>query len=225
MLHIVQNDHQVPPGTLLENLATTPPVHHLYRGDRPPELREVSALIVLGGSMGAGDDDRHPFLPVLRSFIGRVVDAGIPFLGICLGGQLLSAATGGRVVSGRWEEMGTQRATLTGEGRNDRLFRGFPESFITFQWHHDSFDIPAGGVHLASSAACPHQAFRIGERAWGVQFHPEVTENIIRDWCAWDETTRSRSDEMIAAFKQREKEYRATAACLLDNFLATAGRG
>ncbi len=225
MLHIVQNDRQVPPGTILENLTTTPPVHHLYRGDRPPELREVSALIVLGGSMGATDDDRHPFLPVLRSFIDRVVDAGIPFLGICLGGQLLSSATGGRVVSGRWEEMGTQRVTLTGEGRNDRLFRGIPESFITFQWHHDSFDIPAGGVHLASSAACPHQAFRIGERAWGVQFHPEVTENIIRDWCAWDETTISRTDEMIAAFKLREKEYRATAASLLDNFLATAGCG
>jgi GMP synthase-like glutamine amidotransferase len=223
MLHIIQNDPQVPPGNIMENLTSKPPVHHLYRGDPLPEMRDVSALIVLGGAMGANDDDRHPFLPGLRSFIGRMVDAGIPFLGICLGGQLLTAATGGRVVSGRWEELGTLPVTLTHEGRRDRLFRGIPDSFGTFQWHHDSFDPPPGGILLASSAACPNQAFRMGESAWGLQFHPEVTEEIIRDWCAWDETTAPRTLELVAAFKLQEKEYSATAACLLNNFLAAAG--
>jgi GMP synthase-like glutamine amidotransferase len=222
MLHIIQNDPDVPSGNILENLAVLPPVHHPYRGDRLPELRDLSALIVLGGAMGANDDDRHPFLSGLKTFITQVVAAGIPFLGICLGGQLLAAALGGRVVSGRWEELGSQRLTLTEEGRRDRLFRGIPDEFASFQWHHDSFDLPPGGVLLASSAACPHQAFRIGESAWGLQFHPEVTEEIIRDWCALDGAMSSRTEEMITAFNAGADEYRATAATLLNNFLAVA---
>jgi len=223
MLHILQNDPDVPPGNILENLHLQPPVHHLYRGDPLPELRDLSALIVLGGVMGANDDDRHPFLSGLKTLIGHVVEAVIPFLGICLGGQLLAAAMGGRVASGRWEELGSQRVTLTDEGRRDRLFRGIPDEFASFQWHHDSFDLPPGGILLASSADCPHQAFRIGESAWGLQFHPEVTEQIIRDWCALDGAASSRIKEMITAFNAGADEYRATAACLLNNFLAVAG--
>jgi GMP synthase-like glutamine amidotransferase len=223
MLHIIQNDPDVPPGNILENLVIQPPVHHPYRGDRLPELRDVSALIVLGGAMGAADDDRHPFLSGLKTFIGQVVAAGIPYLGICLGGQLLAAALGGRVASGRWEELGSQRVTLTDEGRRDRLFRGMSDEFGSFQWHHDSFDLPPGAVLLASSAGCPHQAFRIGESAWGVQFHPEVTEEIICDWCSLDSSTATEAEEMVAAFNTGAEEYHATAATLLNNFLAAAG--
>ncbi|MEA5113834.1 MAG: type 1 glutamine amidotransferase [Geobacteraceae bacterium] len=223
MLHIIQNDPQVPPGNIQENLPFKPPVRHPYRGDSLPDLAVISALIVLGGAMGANDDGKHPFLHELKSLISRIVSARIPFLGICLGGQLMATATGGRVISGRWKELGTMPVTLTFEGRRDRLFRGIPGSFSTFQWHHDSFDTAPGGVILASSATCPHQSFRMGECAWGIQFHPEVTEEIIRDWCAWDESTASRTRQLVAAFKDSEKEYRSTASCLLRNFLAAAG--
>jgi GMP synthase-like glutamine amidotransferase len=223
MLHIIQNDPDVPPGNILENLVVLPPVHHPYRGDRLPELRDVSALIVLGGAMGANDEDRHPFLSGLKTFIGGVVAAGIPFLGICLGGQLLAAATGGRVATGRWEELGSLTVTLNDEGRRDRLFEGLPDEFVTFQWHHDSFDPPPDATLLASSAACPHQAFRVGPSAWGVQFHPEVTEEIIRDWCAWDGAASSRTEEIITAFNSEADEYRVTAETLLYNFLVAAG--
>ena len=135
----------------------------------------------------AGADLRHPFLHDLKSFIRRVVADGTPYLGICLGGQLLAAALGARVVSNRWEELGSLPVTLTAEGCCDSLFAGMPVEFDTFQWHHDSFDIPEGGVLLASSAACPHQAFRMGKYAWGVQFHPESVltpsgETIMRNW-------------------------------------------
>lgn len=225
MPHIIQNDPAVPPGAILEILEAAPPVHHLYRGDPLPEPEDVSALIVLGGSMGANDDDSHPFLAGLKSFIVRAVEGGIPFLGICLGGQLLAEVTGGRVVSGRWEEVGTLPVALSPQGLEDRLFRGVAEDFVSFHWHHDSFDLPDEGVLLASSAACPHHAFRVGACAWGLQFHPEVTEGIIRDWCALDGTMSSRTEETVAAFRLHEKEYRATAACLLDNFLATAAVG
>lgn len=226
MLHIIQNDPEVPPGTVAEDLDALGVmycVHHPYSGDPLPEIRDVSALIVMGGAMGANDDHRHPFLYDLKIFIRQVVAAGIPYLGICLGGQLLAAALGGRVASNRWEELGSLTVDLTEEGRRDALFKGLPAMFETFQWHHDSFDIPEGGVLLASSTACPHQAFRFGPCAWGTQFHPEVTERIIRDWCAWDPETEARVEELLADHRAREESYRIVARTILLNFLRSTG--
>ena len=225
MLHIIQNDSEVPPGNIAENLNAAGIMyflHHPYSGDPLPEVRDVSALIVLGGAMGANDDLRHPFLYDLKIFIRQVVSDGIPYLGICLGGQLLAAALGARVVSGRWEELGSLPVALTTEGRGDVLFAGLSTEFGTFQWHHDSFDIPAGGLLLASSPVCPHQAFRIGASAWGTQFHPEVTEQIIRDWCAWDPSTAGRVEELVNAFQSVEMAYSSASRHMLMNFLSYA---
>jgi GMP synthase-like glutamine amidotransferase len=219
MLHIIQNDPEVPPGNIIDHLGIPYTVHHPNRDGILPELEQLSALIVLGGSMGANDDDRYPFLGDVKNLIRQVMAARIPYLGICLGGQLLAAALGAEVVSGRWEELGALKVSLTENGKTDRLFVGIPEVFNTFQWHHDSFDIPPGGVLLASSSACPHQAFRVGESAWGLQFHPEVTEKIIRDWCAWDSSTMERTEELVAAFSGNEENYRAIARQLIDNFV------
>ena len=226
MLHIIQNDPEVPPGTITENLTATGVmyvVNHPYNGDPLPELRDISALIVLGGAMGANDDIRHPFLHDLKDFIRKIVASGIPYLGVCLGGQLLAAALGARVASNRWDEMGSLPVALTAEGLGDAVFTGLPEVFETFQWHHDSFDIPDDGVLLASSTACRHQAFRIGSCAWATQFHPEVTEQIIRNWCAWDRSTAERSEEFVSAYRSQEDEYRAVSRQLLVNFLRCAG--
>ena len=223
MLHIIQNDPEVPPGNIIDHVTIPYVVHHPYRDGILPELEQIRALIVLGGAMGAHDDVRHPFLGDVKHLIRLVVAARIPYLGICLGGQLLAAALGAKVVSMRWEELGSLNVSQTAEGKADRLFNGITENFTTFQWHHDSFDIPEGGVLLASSAACPHQAFRVGETAWGLQFHPEVTEEIIRVWCAWDSSTLERTEELVAAFSRNEENYRATARRLLQNFLRSAG--
>lgn len=226
MLHIIQNDPEVPPGNIIDNLEQLELpyfLHHPYLGETLPDLRDVTALIVMGGAMGANDDAAHPFLTELKSLIRRVAELGRPYLGICLGGQLLAAACGGRVVSNRWDELGTLGVGLTAEGKCDRLFAGLGESFTTFQWHHDSFDIPPGAVLLARSPACPHQAFRIGASAWGTQFHPEVTEAIIRGWCAWDPTTGMRVEELVAGWQGGENEYRMIARRLLENFLEAAG--
>jgi len=226
MLHIIQNDPEVPPGTVAENLDALGVmycVHHPYSGDPLPEVRDVSALIVMGGAMGANDDIRHPFLYDLKIFIRQVVSAGIPYLGICLGGQLLASALGAHVASNRWEELGSRTVDLTDEGCRDALFTGLPAVFDTFQWHHDSFDIPEGGVVLASSATCRHQAFRIGPCAWGTQFHPEVTERIIRDWCAWDPETAARVEELLADYHVMEEAYQCAARTIVSNFLRSAG--
>lgn len=219
MLHIIQNDPEVPPGTLIDGLTVPYVVHHPYRGEPLPPLGTITALIVMGGAMGANDDVHYPFLVDLKRLIREVVAARLPYLGVCLGGQLLAAALGAKVVSHRWEELGTLRVSLTGAGEVDALFGGIAGEFTTFQWHHDSFDIPDGGVLLASSAACPHQAFRVGDNAWGVQFHPEVTEMIIRDWCAWSPKTMEQVDSLLAPFSDGFEQYRATRMALLQNFV------
>jgi GMP synthase-like glutamine amidotransferase len=133
---------------------------------------------------------------------------------------LLAAACGGRVVSNRWEELGAMSVFLTGAGKEDKLFAGLPESFETFQWHHDSFDLPPAAELLASSDDCVHQAFRVGDNAWGTQFHPEVTEAIIRNWCAWDSDDRERADVLVADW-QSLVEYGAVSRRLLENFIGT----
>lgn len=220
MLHIIQNDPEVPPGAITEHLGVPHSVHHPYRDGLLPPIGEISALIVLGGSMGANDDLKHPFLTELKDLVRRIVLSGIPYLGICLGGQLLAAALGAKVESCRWEEIGSFPVTLTEEGERDRLFRDLPREFVTFQWHHDSFDIPEGGILLATSKACPNQAFRVGDSAWGVQFHPEVTEEIIRTWASWDCSTSGNAEELVARFNADGDSYRFTVSRLMRNFLA-----
>jgi GMP synthase (glutamine-hydrolysing) len=222
MLHIIQNDPEVPPGNIIDHLSIPHIVHHPYRDGLLPEPEQISAMIVLGGSMGAGDDRRHPFLGDLKKLIRTVVAARTPYLGICLGGQLLAAALGTEVASHRWEELGTLNVSLTQEGKADRLFRGIPELFSTFQWHLDSFDIPESGVLLASSAACQHQAFRVGDVAWGLQFHPEVTEAIIRNWCECDNETTEKTEDLVSAFRAEAENYHAKAGQLMKNFLTSA---
>ncbi|HCE68460.1 MAG: hypothetical protein A2X82_06115 [Geobacteraceae bacterium GWC2_55_20] len=225
MLHIIQNDPEVPPGNIIDNLEQLEQpyfLHHPYLGETLPDLRDITAMIVMGGAMGANDDKLHPFLTELKLLIRRVVEHGRPYLGICLGGQLLAAACGGRVVSNRWEELGTLEVNLTAAGKYDRLFAGLEGSFTTFQWHHDSFDIPPDAVLLASSPACQHQAFRIGACAWGTQFHPEVTEEIIRDWCDWTPATGTRVEELVARWRTVQKNYHGIALRLLGNFLGAA---
>lgn len=220
MLHIIQNDPEVPLGNLAEHLTVPYQLHHLYKNGQLPSLEDISGLIVLGGAMGANDDAKHLFLTGLKQLIRDVVVAGKPYLGICLGGQLLAAALGAVVVSNRWEELGTLSVQLTTEGRTDRLFQGLPDRFTTFQWHHDSFDLPHGAVLLASSATCPHQAFRVGDNAWGLQFHPEVTDQIICDWCAWDMATQEKTEVILTEFISQRAAYSQTAMQLTKNFIA-----
>lgn len=219
MLYIIQNDPEVPPGNILDFISIPHVILHPYRDSILPEPELISALIVMGGAMGANDDARFPFLFNLKNLIRAVVAIGTPYLGICLGGQLLAAALGAKVVSNRWEELGTLPVMLTPEGEEDLLFCGIAETFTTFQWHHDSFEIPEGGVLLASSALCRHQAFRVGNSAWGLQFHPEVTEPIIRAWCAWDNSTQERAETLVSDFSMVMDEYYTTVKQLANNFI------
>lgn len=226
MLLIVQNDPQVPAGAYggyLEELGVPFMMVRPFLGEELPPAGAVSAALVLGGVMGVHDTVQHPFLAEVKTFIGEAVTTGLPYLGICLGGQLLADALGATVTRGSSGEKGTLSVLLTHAGCEDPLFAGIPASLVTFQWHNDTFAVPAGGTLLAFSSACPHQAFRVGERAWGLQFHPEVTAEIIAAWAQWGEDTAPLADSFVAEFAAAEPAFQYASRRILTNFLCVAG--
>jgi GMP synthase-like glutamine amidotransferase len=225
MLYIVQNDPEVPAGTIAVNLQKWGVPYRVlmpYAGENLPGPDDVTAVIVLGGKMGADDDEKYPFLSDLKRWIRVIVAAEIPFLGICLGGQLLAAVHGGTVHSDRWGERGFCDIELNEAGISDPLFSGLGPMLTGFQWHQDSFDLPPGGTLLAQSTTCPNQAFRIGRNAWGMQFHPEVDLDIITSWCSEETYSDRFHNVMEAAWRSSEKTFASTAGQLLKNFLDMA---
>ncbi|PRI11527.1 type 1 glutamine amidotransferase [Leucobacter massiliensis] len=155
----------------------------------PGALDGYDALIVLGGAVGPLDDEQAPWLPATRALLAEAVDRAVPALGICLGAQLLATATGGHVREmPAGPEIGLCEVEFDGTAAEDRLFAPLAgERVPVMQWHYLEADaLPAGARLLASSAACPHQAFRLGEAAWGVQFHPEAVGTQAVDWVEED---------------------------------------
>ncbi len=151
-------------------------------GDPLPDWREFALIVAMGGPMSVNDEDEFPWLVHEKRLISDAVHAGTPFWGACLGVQLLAASLGGRVHPGPEPEVGLLPVTLTAEALADPVFAGLPRELLTLQWHGDTFELPPGAVLLAGSAAYPNQAFRYGERAYGVQFHLEVTPAMAEEW-------------------------------------------
>jgi len=150
--------------------------------DTKPDVSRYHGLIVLGGAMNVDQVDRHPHLALEIAAIREAVRREIPVLGICLGAQLLAAALGANVRPNPVREIGWYRIHPTIDAQADRLCRHFDGNQHVFQWHAYTFDLPQGAVHLASTPTCPHQAFRFGDRAYGLQFHLEADEPLIQRW-------------------------------------------
>lgn len=148
-----------------------------------PDSTDFAAVIVMGGPMGALDDDVHPWLADERRYITRAVAANVPYWGVCLGAQLLAAASGAKIYTGDTPEVGTYSVTLAPAASSDPVFSGLPEEFSVFQWHSDSFELPEGAVRLASSELYDNQVFATGS-AYGVQFHVEVGEELAAEWAS-----------------------------------------
>lgn len=161
-----------------------------YRGEALPQhlTRRYGGLLVLGGAMAAWDDAVAPWLPGTRLLLRQAVERGVPALGICLGAQLLAAANGGRVQRGAAGfEIGVHPVRVLPEAQDDallgRVVAQCGTSYPATQWHTDAITaLPPGAVHLACGERYPHQAFRLGEAAWGVQYHPEVTLADFEGW-------------------------------------------
>jgi len=194
-------------------------------GVLPSTLEGVEAVIVLGGPMNVYEEDRFPYLREEDRFIRKVLQEDIPYLGICLGSQLLAKAAGARVGKSPSREIGFDAVRLTDAGRADPLFAGLPEQFDVFQWHEDMFDVPDRGILLSSSSLCPHQAVRVGENAYGLQFHVEITDKSIREWSdryfQHDQPLlRGRKEEMLAQYRRVRESFHDTAGLMFRNFAA-----
>jgi GMP synthase-like glutamine amidotransferase len=194
-----------PPGVFEDVLqARGAEIHRaeLDEGDALPDWRTFDAIVAMGGPMSASDDETLPWLTAEKQLIGDAVRAGMPFWGVCLGVQLLAASLGARVYPGAAPEVGLLPVRLTEEGRSDPVLGGVGDELLTLQWHGDTFDLPDGAVRLARSPAYENQAFRF-ERAYGLQFHLEVSAEMAREW--------ARVPEYVASLDRTFGAYAASA--------------
>jgi GMP synthase (glutamine-hydrolysing) len=202
----------------------------LDEGEPLPGGRSFDAIVAMGGPMSANDDAELPWLTAEKALIRDAVQDGVPYWGACLGVQLLAASLGARVYAGDAPEVGVLPVTLTPEARGDPVFRGLPERFATLQWHGDTFDLPDGAVRLASSPAYPNQAFRYGTRAYGVQFHVEVSEPMAAEWArvpAYSEYADrvlgpGGTDRLMADFRAEQVTMRSHARAMFEAWVELA---
>jgi GMP synthase (glutamine-hydrolysing) len=188
VLSVVHDDSPTGGGGLFERVVVERGDHldrwFTANGDAPPDEPGVwDAIMVFGGVMHPDSDAEHEWLAGETAFIQSAVGAGIPVLGVCLGAQLVARAAGARVGPARAPEVGWHEVELTDAAAEDPVLGVLPPRVTAFQWHYYGFDVPDGAVALASSPAA-NQAYRLGDRAWGVQFHPEVEREMLDDWFA-----------------------------------------
>jgi GMP synthase (glutamine-hydrolysing) len=202
----------------------------LDEGEALPEWREFEGLIVMGGPMGAYEEDAHPWLVEEKRAIAAAARAGHPVWGVCLGAQLLASALGAAVYPGPAAEVGLLPVDLTPEAADDPVFRHAPASFPTLQWHGDTFDLPEGATLLASSPAFPNQAFRYGRAAYGIQFHMEVLPEMAREWSSVPEYAayadrvlgEGGMERLMSEFDDAEAGMRATGRAMFERWAELA---
>jgi len=186
---IIKNIAGEGPGTIEEHLrAESLPysIIDLKNGDEAPHISAFTHLVIMGGPMAVYEMEQYAFLKDEGLLIERAVKANKHVLGVCLGAQMVAHSLGARVYAGGQKEIGWYEVELTDEGMRDpcvsQLAHDGRKSAQVFQWHGDTFDLPAGAVRLASSGLYPNQAFRYSDRVYALQFHIEVTPVIVLDW-------------------------------------------
>jgi GMP synthase (glutamine-hydrolysing) len=186
-------------------------------GPPPEDPDAFDAVFVFGGAMHVDQDDEHPWLRHEDGLLKELLAAEVPTFGVCLGAQLLAKAAGAPVGPAPSEEVGWHEVQLTSEARRDPIFGELPERFDALQWHSYAFELPAGAVALAENPVCL-QGYRIGKRAWGVQFHPEVDLPILEGWLRHPEA-RGRSFDLAPM-----ESWTRLGRGLAERFLALAAQ-
>ena len=188
---VVEHQASCPPhlvGRGLEEAGCTLSVCRPYAGDALPALTSYDAVLVMGGDMGAYDDDRAPWLVPLKALVRDALEAGTPMLGICLGHQVMAVALGGEVVKNpRGQTVGLQPVGWSEDASSDPLVRDRTGDEVAIHWNNDVVvGLPDGGVVLARTPGGEVQVARFGPRAWGIQAHPEVDTDVVAGWAADD---------------------------------------
>ncbi len=176
-----------------------------------PGIDDVSGIVVFGGEMNVDQTDRYPFLADERALVGKAVGGGVPYLGICLGAQMLARAVDMPVFPAPLKEIGFAALHPTEAAAYDPLVSVFEDGDMVFHWHEDTFDLPLGAVLLATGDEVRVQALRVGDRAWGLQFHFEVDQAELELWL------EDAGDGLKAAWGKSADEIRAEG----DAYLAT----
>lgn len=157
-------------------------LHAADPGVRWPLADDIQGVVILGGPMAVYERDRHPFLKTELHFLRNALQQEMPVLGICLGAQLLAHTLGASVTKNPQQEIGWYPLHKAPGASGDPLLAAFAPSETVFQWHGDTFALPREAVRLAGSPLCAQQAFRFRENVYGLQFHVEVTADIIGAW-------------------------------------------
>jgi GMP synthase (glutamine-hydrolysing) len=163
---------------------------NVANGAPPSEPEEFDAVFIFGGGMHVDQEEAHPWLRDEDALIKRLLAERVPVFGVCLGGQLIAKAAGADIGPAPQEEVGWHEVELTPEADLDPVFAGVPRRFDAFQWHQYAFDLPPEAVALGRNAVAL-QAYRLGDSAWGIQFHAEVTRSIVEGWLASDGAGRT----------------------------------
>ncbi|MCZ7588833.1 MAG: type 1 glutamine amidotransferase [Gaiella sp.] len=190
----------------------------------PADPARWDVLMVFGGAMHPDQDAEHPWLRSEVEFIERALAEGVPTIGVCLGSQLIARAAGAWVGPAEQPEVGWFSVELNDEGTADPVLGVVPRRVEAFQWHHYTFALPEGAVELASSAAAK-QAYRLGERAWGIQFHAEVDRRMLDSWLREGASELPKPIAQVRDDTDRHlRAWNAHGRALCHAFLDEAGR-
>jgi GMP synthase-like glutamine amidotransferase len=182
-------------------------------GAPSPVAGDHDAVMVFGGGMHVDQEADHPWLVGENEYLRSLLAKGVPTFGVCLGAQLVARAAGAAVGPAARPEIGWCEVERTGD---DPVLGVLPPRFPALQWHYYAFEVPAGGHELARSPVCP-QAFRLGESVWAVQFHPEVTGEIVASWA--EEVPEETPPGLLEETQERIEEWQRLGRALCGAFL------
>lgn len=190
----------------------------------PADAGAFDAIMVFGGAVHPDQDAEHPWLAEETGFIADALAREIPLLGVCLGAQLIARASGSWIGPGEVGEVGWHEVGLTQAGIADPVVgAAFPRQFEAFQWHYYTWELPRGAELLAVNGAA-RQAYRLGERTWAVQFHPEVNETMLDHWFTIGAPALPLPQEVIRSqTRAKLPAWEAHGRSLVDAFLDAAG--
>ena len=172
-----------------------------------PDLEEVGGLIVFGSSYNVEHADEHPFIHAVADLTREAVERRVPYLGVCFGAQLLAWALGGQVEKAPIREVGFEPIRPLPPAQDDALVSHYEDGDLAFQWHMDTFTLPEDSTLLVSGDGVPYQAYRVGDRTWGIQFHLEIDDDEIELWL--DEYEKE--GDLLADWGKNAEQVRAEA--------------